>query len=81
VHGEVDAAVEDGAVDLLREQALVADHGEGHVGDDVAGGVQHLDVDLEAVVQRAEQRLHVVRLPERERAAAGGESELHARVT
>ena len=78
MHGEIDAAGGESFFDLFGENsfaksALGADHGQGDVGDFVAGGVDDLDFDFMAA--RAQQRGDVVRLPEGELRAAGADAE------
>jgi hypothetical protein len=73
---EVCASIEHGFIDFLREQAFVPDHCERHIGDAITGRAQHLDVHTKLVVLALEEMLHVLRLPERERAAARGKPEL-----
>jgi hypothetical protein len=57
VHGDVDPAVEQGIVDLLGEQALAADIGQGHVEDLVAGGLDDDDLQGALLSQLGEARL------------------------
>ena len=61
VDRQIGAAVEQRFLDLLGEQALVADLGQRHVGDLVAGGLDDLDAAL--VAQRGECALDPAGLP------------------
>ena len=74
VDGEIDASGGEGFFNFFREHALGADHGEGYVGDFVAGGVNDFDFDFVATV--AQERGDVVGLPEGELGAAGADAEL-----
>ena len=74
--GQIDAAGGEGFFDLFGENPLPplgADHGEGNVGDFVAGGVD--DFDFNFVAARAQKRGDVVGLPECELGAAGADAE------
>jgi hypothetical protein len=62
MHGEIDAAGGKRLFDFFGEHALGADHGEGNVGDLVAGGVD--DFDFHFMAARAQKRGDVVGLPE-----------------
>jgi len=53
--------------------ALGANHGQGNVGDFVAGGVDDFDFDF--VAAGAQERGDVIRLPEGELRAAGADAE------
>ena len=72
MHGEIDRAVEQGVVDLLGEQALAAEVAERLVPDAVARRGDGLERDgvLSEAVRIDEQRPHMVRLPQSERASA-----------
>ena len=48
VHGDVDAAVEQRLLDLLHEERLAAEVGEGDVGEAVAGRPDGHDLDVDA---------------------------------
>ena len=73
MHGEIDASGGEGFFDFFGEHALGADHGEGDVGDFVAGGVDDFDFDF--VAAGAQERGDVVGLPEGELGAAGADAE------
>ena len=73
MHGEIDAASGERFLDFLGEHALGADHGESHVGDLVAGGVD--DFDFNFVAARAQERGNVVGLPKGKLRAAGADAE------
>src|ERR1700722_5758603 len=66
MHGEVDAAVEQRFLDLLRKKALAADLGERHVLNFVAGGFYDFDARL-----HLQQSRDVTGLPQRELGTAG----------
>ena len=68
MHGEIDASGGEGFFNFLREHALGADHGQGNVGDFVAGGVDDFDLDL--VAAGAQEGRDVIGLPERKLGAA-----------
>ena len=72
MHGEIDTAVEQRFVDLLGEQALAAEVAQRLVADAVArrgDGLKRDGVFAEAV-RSDQQRPHMVRLPQSERASA-----------
>ena len=73
MHGEIDASGGEGFFDFFGEHALGADHGQGDVGDFVAGGVNDFDFDF--VAAGAQQGGDVVGLPEGELGAAGADAE------
>ncbi len=54
MHGEIDFAGGERFFDFFGEHALGANHGEGDVGDLVAGGVD--DLDLHFMPALAQQR-------------------------
>src|SRR5579864_4673675 len=62
MHGEIDAPSGQSFFNLLREHALGADLGEGHVGDFVTRRVDDLDFNLMSA--GAQKCGDVVRLPE-----------------
>ena len=62
VHGEIGAAVEQGFLNLLGEQALGPDLGERHIGDLVAGGLD--DFDAARKPGGGELPLHPTGLPQ-----------------
>ena len=76
MHGEIDAVIAQRLLDLLGEQTLAADLGERTVLDDVARGLDHGDRDRlrRDAMGRREPRLHLVGLPQGERAAAGADT-------
>ena len=74
MHGEIDASGGEGFFNFLgedsfAESALGADHGQGDIGNLVAGGVD--DFNLDFVSARAQERGNVVGLPEGKLRAAG----------
>ena len=74
MHRAIDVAAEQRAVEFLGPQRLAADLGERAVLHLVAGGPDHDDLDRDAV--RRDQRVaHHARLDERERRAAGAETD------
>ena len=77
MHREVDAAVEQRLLDLLGEQALAADLGQRAILDDVARGPDHRDLDRlgRDAMSGREPRAHLMRLPQRQRAAAGADAQ------
>jgi hypothetical protein len=77
MHGEVDGAGEERLLDLFGEQALAADLGERPIADQVAGGADDLDRDPLGAepVGGGEPRAHLMRLGERERAAARADAQ------
>ena len=86
VHGDVDAPVEQRLLDLLGEEALAAGFRKRPVLDAVATGRDDLDGEgvLGHSVRRHQQRPHLVRLCQRQRAAASAYPEqfcLHAART
>jgi hypothetical protein len=79
VHGEIDAACGEGFFDFFGENSFAqaafgADHGEGDVGNFVAGGVDEFDFDF--VAAGAQEGGDVVGLPEGKLRAAGTDAEL-----
>ena len=72
VHGDIDVAVLQRFVELLDEQTLAADSREQHVSPFVAGRFDRHDVDVESRFSQLSRRF--VRLPERERTAAGADA-------
>src|SRR5207248_5488926 len=69
-------AVDERLLDLLDEQPLAADLRERHVEDLVAARLDHVEADRQVGRDGEQARLDVLRLPEGERAAAGGDDEL-----
>ena len=71
MHGEIDRAAEQRVVNLLGEQPLAAEVPQRLVPDAVAGRGDRLERDgiLCEAVRIDEQRPHMVRLPQSERAA------------
>jgi hypothetical protein len=69
VDGEIGAAVEQGFLDFLGEEALGADFGERDIGDLVAGGLD--DFDAASQTSSRQLGLHPVGLPEGELGTAG----------
>ena len=72
MHRELRAAFLERGLQLLHEQALAADLGQGAVEDLVAPGGHAEQVDGQAMALH-EQVAHVVGLPEGEAAFAGGD--------
>eukprot|EP00958_Prasinococcus_capsulatus_P015766 scaffold1690_cov366-Prasinococcus_capsulatus_cf.AAC.2 len=77
VHGDVDAAVQEGLVDLLGEEALAANVRQGLAEHLVAGGLDHHDLQRALLrqvrVRRLEQVARHVRLRQGQRRAAGAD--------
>jgi hypothetical protein len=78
MHSEIDAASGEGFFDLFRKNSLAqstlgANHGEGNIGDLVAGSVD--DFDFHFVSTSTQQRGNVVGLPEGELGAARANAE------
>ena len=71
MHGEIDRAAEQRFVDFLGEQALAAEVAQRLVPDAVARGGDGLKRDggVTKAVRSDQQRPHMVRLPQRERAS------------
>jgi hypothetical protein len=74
VDRRIDLAREDGAVEFLGEEALIADLGEGHIGDPVPRGLEDPDLDGQAGVELFQASLDEFRLEECESATAGPET-------
>ena len=77
MHREIDGAVEQRLLDLLGEQALAADLRERPVLDHVAGGADRHDRDRVGCdpVGGRQPGTHLVRLPQRQRAAARADAQ------
>jgi hypothetical protein len=75
VDGEVDFVAEEGELDFLGEEALAAGVVEGAVGDDVAGGLDEDEFDVDGGVELFEGGGDVLGLHAGEEAAAGAEAE------
>ena len=77
VHGKVQRAGGKLRLDLLGEQALAADQRQRAVGDAVAGGREHDDLEhvFRQAVRRHQARTGLVGLGERQRAATGADPE------
>ena len=75
MHGEMGAAVLERRFQLLDEQSLPADRGEAPVQDLVALGGHRQELDKEARMGLAQQRRHVLRLPECQLALARRDDE------
>ena len=71
MHGKIDRAAKQRFVDLLGEQALAAEVAQRLVPDAVARGGDGLKRDgvVAKTVRSDQQRPHMVRLPQRERAS------------
>src|SRR5690606_4632202 len=78
VHRGIHPPVQDGPVELLREEPTVPDARQGNVLDPVPDRLEDNDLDPEARMGGFEPVLHVMGLPEREPAAPGPETEIHA---
>jgi hypothetical protein len=76
VHGQIGPTVQQGFLDFLDEQPLAADLGQGHVQDLVAGGLDQQQFHRRARVVGLDAVLDVVRLPQGEPAAPGGDGYL-----
>ena len=74
VNGDVDVREQQGALDLLDEEAFTADGGERAVEDAVALSGDGDELDLEAGVRVDEALANVAGLPEGERAGAGADT-------
>ena len=78
MHRRIDAARQQGFLDLLGEQALAADLGERSVLDFVAGGLDDHDLDRglfrQFRMRGGQTRAHLVRLRQRQGAAARTQS-------
>ena len=75
VHRDVGEVVGERDLELLDEQPLAAHLREGPVEDAVALGGHARDLDLEPGVALLEARGHVLGLPHRELAFAGGDAD------
>ena len=75
--GEIDAAHHQGRVEFLGEQPLAASLGQGTVDDCIARHLDDVDLDigLAQPVRRAQQVTGLVRLGQRQRTAAGADTE------
>src|SRR4029079_17505897 len=76
VHAHVDVAREQRLLDLLHEEGLAPELGEGHLGQAVAGGADDHDLGVGAV--RAQPRRHLLALHQGEAAAPGAQPHLHS---
>ena len=77
MHGEIDRAVEQRLLDLLGEQSLAAGFGERPVENLVAGSADGDELDLrrEKPVRGDQPLAHLLRLLERQRAAARADAQ------
>src|SRR5581483_4244380 len=75
MYREVDAAFGESGLDLLREQALAADLGEGAVLDTVAGGTDRDDLRGKARMRGDQAVAHQIGLIKGHRAATGADTE------
>src|SRR5207302_2097153 len=75
MHGEVGAAVADRLLNRLGEQPVAADLRQGFILDLIALGLDDDQLDLSSRRHSAQKIRNVVGLPERERAAAGADSQ------
>jgi len=79
MHGTVDSSVEQGLLDFLGEQPLATDIAQQAVLDAIPARLDNGDRDTvlgEAGIGGQKRGLHRMRLPKRERAAAGADGEL-----
>ncbi|MNC86480.1 hypothetical protein D3C83_21470 [compost metagenome] len=79
MHGEIGSTLREGVFEFLDEQAFAAGFRERSVGQSIAlrGHAENRDIDPR--IQRREARLHVARLPHRERALARGDDHAQRR--
>jgi hypothetical protein len=70
----IDLTGEDGAVEFFGEDSLIADLGQGHIGDPVASGLDDLDLDGKPRVVLFQAFPDEFRLEECEPATAGTEA-------
>ena len=80
MHGEMGAAILERGFQLLDEQSLAADRREAPVQDLIALGGHRQELDAQARMGLAQQRCHVLRLPERELALARRDDERGGRA-
>ena len=78
VHGQVRPPVQQGLFDFLHEQALAAHFGQGHVQNDVAPGLDHVERNRQFGVLSFQAAFDVLGLPESQTAAASGDDEMLA---
>ena len=75
VHGQVDAFVEERAVELLGEEGPSAHRPQRHLGLQITAGDDGHQLDRRRVRQGADERLDVPSLPQRERRGAGADAQ------
>jgi hypothetical protein len=75
MHRQVDAAVEQGRLELLGKQSLVSDLRQGHVAHAVAGSSDRGDRHVEPSVRRPQSGRHPLGLNQRQGAAARADDE------
>ena len=75
MHGQIGLALQQRLLQLLDEQPLAADLGQGHVEDAIALGLDGHQHNGLPGIQRPQARGHMLGLPERQGAAAGGDAQ------